>query len=211
MLHVATAFWDANEASQDFSRCYNETWVEKLHAGFRRNLTIPFRFVVWTDRRRHFSRGIDQMWLTTKPPNYTSMIEPFCLSRPMILVGLDTLIVGNIDHLARHCLDAVKIALPRDPYQPDRSINGVALVPPGWHRVWDDWSDEDRKTQSDMDRLRDFDTDFIDDRWPGHVVSMKANDVRRKGLQDARIVYFHGYPKMHEMAEHVFVRDHWRI
>lgn len=210
MLHVATAFWDANEASQAFSRCYDESWVEKLHAGFRRNLTVPFRFVVWTDRKRHFSRGIDQMWLT-KPISYASMIEPFCLSRPMILVGLDTLIVGNIDHFAMHCFTANKIMLPRDPYKLDRSINGVALVPPGWHRVWDDWSEKARETQNDMERLRDFDTDFIDDKFPGHVVSMKAADVRRKGLQGARIVYLHGFPKMHEIAEHTFVRDHWRV
>lgn len=208
MLMCATCIWDANEASHSFSRCYNETWVEKLHAGFRRNLTVPFRFVVWTDRRRHFNRGIDQMWLT-QPTSYASMIEPFSLGAPMILVGLDTLIVGNIDRMAVYCLDATKITLPRDPYMPTRSINGVVLAPAGWQRVWDGWETKD--TQSDMERLRDFDTNFIDDLWPGQVVSMKAHDVRRKGLQDAKIVYFHGVPKMHQMSEHAFVREHWRI
>lgn len=208
MLTCATALWDANQASQSFSRCYDETWVEKLHAGFRRHLTVPFRFVVWTDRRRHFSRGIDQMWLT-KPVSYASMIEPFSLGEPMILVGLDTLIVGNIDHLAAYCMDAVKIALPRDPYQLDRSINGVALVPVGWQHVWEHW--ETRETQSDMERLRDFDVKFIDDLWPGQVVSLKAHRVRTEGLKDARVVYLHGTPKMHQLSEYAFVREHWRV
>lgn len=208
MLTCATCFWDSNAASHSFSRCYNESWVEKLHAGFRRNLTVPFRFIVWTDRERRFSRGVEQERLTGTP-DYSNMIEPFRLNEPMILVGLDTLIVGNIDHLAKYCLESDKIALPRDPYALKRSINGVALIPAGWRHVWSDWTTRD--TQNDMERLRDFDTNFIDDLWPGHVVSMKAHDVRRKGLQDARVCYFHGFPKMHEMAEHVFVRDHWHV
>ncbi len=36
MLTVATLFWQPNVASRDFSRCYDESWVEKLYRGFRR-------------------------------------------------------------------------------------------------------------------------------------------------------------------------------
>jgi hypothetical protein len=49
---------------------------------------------------------------------------------------------------------------------------------------------------------------FIDDLFPQSVVSFKGS-VRDRGLRDARICYFHGYPKMHELAELPWVREHW--
>lgn len=205
MLHVATMLWDANEKSQSFSRCYDESWVDKLYRGFKRNLTQPFRFVVFTDRARKFCDGIDQERLATKDPSYGCCIEPFRLNEPSIIVGLDTIIVRNIDHFADYCLSEGRLALPRDPYAPERSINGVALVPAGNRHIYDDWRGE-----NDMEWLRQQPTTFIDDLWPGQVVSLKAHDVRRKGLQDARIVYFHGDPKPPSLLHLDWVKEHWR-
>lgn len=204
MLHVATMLWDANKNSQSFSRCYDETWVEKLYRGFRRNLTRDFRFVVFVDRQRTFSDGIEQEKLQTKEPGYGCCIEPFRLNVPMIIVGLDTIVVRNIDHFADYCTSAEKVGLPRDPYKLNRSINGVALVPAGHRRIFDEWRGE-----NDMEWLRKQPTAFIDDLFPGQVLSLKAHDVRRKGLQDARIVYFHGTPKADQLGHLDWVRQHW--
>jgi hypothetical protein len=206
VLHVATCLWDANRHSLAGSRCFNELWVEKLAAGFRRYLTIPHRFVVFTDRDRRFSRGIYQERLTADEPDYGSFTEPYRLNEPMILVGLDTLIIRNIDNLSHYCLTADKIALPRDPYQPDRSINGVALVPAGQRRIWDEWDGSD-----DMTWLRKQDTAFMDDLFPGAARSFKAHDVRRKGTQGAQVVYFHGFPKPNDLINDKMVRKHWRL
>jgi hypothetical protein len=60
MLHVVTLLWDANLHSQVFSRDYDESWVEKLYRGFARNLSEPFRFVVFTDRERTFRAPRDR-------------------------------------------------------------------------------------------------------------------------------------------------------
>lgn len=122
----------------------------------------------------------------------------------MILVGLDTIIVGNIDRYADYCLTASKIALPRDPYKPERSINGVALVPAGQKAVFDNWSGE-----NDMEWMRKQDTVFIDDLFPGEVLSLKAHRIRDVGIGDARIIYFHGRPKAHELMHLDWVRKHW--
>jgi len=206
-LCVTTCLWDANWHSLPGSRAYSEDWVEKLHAAFRRHLSSAFDFVVFTDRDRQFSPGIEQKRLTAKVPTYGSFLEPFRLNAPMISVGLDTLILANIDDLARYCLTADKIAVPRDPYMPEQSINGVVLSPAGQRRVWTEWDG----ACTDMDRMRQLDTVFIDDLFPGSCISFKAHDVRRKGTQGARIVYFHGVPKMSDLPGDKMIRKHWRV
>lgn len=203
MLHVATALWDANRHSLDFSQCYDESWVEKLHAGFRRHLSWPFRFVVFTDRYRHFSSGIDQERLLAAEPDYGSFTEPYRLNMPMILTGLDTVITGNIDHLAAHCVIADRVALPRDPFAPARACNGVALVPAGRRQIFDDWRGE-----NDMEWMRAQPHRFIDDLFPGQVVSYKGH-VRQAGLGDARIVYFHGQEKPHQLQGLDWLDRNW--
>jgi hypothetical protein len=66
MLTVATLLWDANAASLPFSRCYDESWVRKLHDGFARHLKQPFRFVLFTDRERPLPAHIEQVRMKTK-------------------------------------------------------------------------------------------------------------------------------------------------
>ncbi len=202
MITVATLLWDANRHSHSFSTMYDETWVEKLHRGFMRNLSVPFRFVCFTDRPRRFGGLIEQEAIESRPPKYGACIEPYRLGQPMILVGLDTVVTGNIDHLAEYCIGGTDIALPRAVYQSDTVCNGVALVPPGHGGVYDRWEGE-----NDMAWMRQQRYVVIDDLWPGHVVSYKGH-VRKHGLGDARIVFFHGKQKMHEIDE-PFVREHW--
>lgn len=205
MLIVSTCLWKENEKTKDFSRGYNELWVERLYRGFARNLTVPFRFILFTDSTRKFDEPIEQLRLSVPTPDYGSFIEPFRLNKPMILVGLDTIIVGNIDHYADYCKRGELVALPRDPYQPERSINGVALVPSGHRNIFDFWRGE-----NDMEWLRKFPWQPIDDMFPGECLSLKFHDVRRKGLQGAKIIYFHGKPKPPDLMHLDWVREHWR-
>lgn len=205
MLHIACCLWDANEKSESFSRCYDESWANKLYAGFRRNLTRPFRFVVFTDRKRKFASGIEQEFLASKKPDYGCLTEPYRLNEPMILVGLDTVIVRNIDHFADYCLSADKVALPRNPYKLEQSINAVALVPAGHRRIYDECRGE-----NDMDWMRKQDTAFIDDFWPGQVLSLKAHRIRDVGFGDARIIYMHGRPKADALGHLDWIKQHWR-
>lgn len=216
MLTVATLLWDANHHSHDFSRGYDERWVEKLYRGFARNLTVPFQFRVWVDRMRNFQESaIKQSLLPQAIPDYSACIEPFCIEQPMIVVGLDTVIVGNIDHLAGYVLtEGNPIALPRDPYSLSQACNGVVLCPPGCAReVFWSW---DRK-RNDMEHLRSRPHVFIDDLWPGDVISWKghARGESKLGLHDpekASIVYFHGHPKPSDLLRQNYrwVKDHWK-
>lgn len=202
MITVATLIWDANDASFDFSRMYDESWVEKLYRGFERNLTVPWRFVCYTDRERPLNPGIEQKQITGRL-DYSACIEPYRMNVPMILVGLDTVVTGNCDHLADYCLTADRIAVPLDPYNPRQVCNGVALVPAGFGAVG--WGHDGRT--NDMDWIRAQNPEVIDELFPGQVVSYKGH-VRDRGLGDARIVYFHGEEKPHEITDG-WVRRAW--
>lgn len=205
MLKVCSCLWKANQQSHPFSHCYDESWVEKLYRGFSRNLTRPFKFVCFTDRKRTFDEPIEQEQLQSKPPNYGCFIEPYRLNEPMVLVGLDTVITGNIDHMADYCADEEnKLALPRDPYFPEKVCTGVALVPAGNRDVFDAWTG-----QNDMAWMRiRAEIAYLDDVFPGQVVSFKCH-VREHGVGDARIVYFHGEPKMHGLDDPAILA-HWK-
>ena len=206
MLVCAAVLWDSNDKSQSFSRCYDETWVERLYRGYKRHLTRPFEFICFTDRERLFQEGIKQERLITPKPDYGCLIEPFRLNRPMILTGLDTMIVGSIDHLADYCLNRDRIALPRHPFETHHSCNGVALVPAGHRKVFDTW-----KGENDMEWMRLQPHSFIDDIFPGQVLSYKGHIRGNKDrLGDSRVVYFHGNPKMHELPHVPWVADGWR-
>lgn len=211
---IATLLWDVNEESFGFSRMYDETWVEKLYRGFARNLTQPFTFMCFTDIPREFSEpGILQHRIEMDPPGYGACIEPYRLDVPMILVGLDTVITGNCDHLAVHCIAGDRIAVPRDPFFPDTVCNGVALVPAGQAAVFHRHRHAGGRA-NDMDWIRAMhaagEVDVIDDLFPGDVVSYKGA-ARDHGVGEAAIVYFHGEQKPHELATHVpWIAEHWR-
>lgn len=205
LITVATLLWQPNAASRDFSRMYDESWVEKLYRGFARNLTIPFEFVCFTDKPRAFAHHrIKQQQIKAERPDYSTCIEPYRLGVPMILVGLDTIVTGEIRHLAEYCLTADTIALPRDPYHPSRACNGVALVPAGMQHIA-----LNHRGENDMEWLRCWPHVFIDDLWPGHVVSYKGY-AERHGLGNTRVCYFHGQEKPHQLPGVGWIAEHWR-
>jgi len=204
VIEVCTLLWATNERSALFSRGYNEKWVNRLYLNFRRHLTRPFHFTVFTDRDRTFLPGVQQERLTRLPPDYGNCVEPFRLDVPMILVGLDTVIIKNIDHLADWALNAGdKIGMPKHPYRP-WACNGVVLAPGGRREIFDRWRGE-----NDMEWLRRFPHVLLDDIFPKQIVSYKAHVLPVGELGAARIVYFHGRPKQPELKRLPWVRENW--
>lgn len=218
MITIACCLWDANASSFSFSRMYDETWVEKLYRGVARNLRQPFRFVCHTDIAREFSEpAIEQVRLKMDPPDYACLLEPLAGNGPVIIMGLDTVITGPIDHLADYARTAEKVAVPRDPFHPETVCNGVVLAPRGcveiltrWKR--DGWS-RGQMIANDMEWFRRMyeagELAVIDDLWPGEVVSYKGT-AKHHGIEGVSIVYFHGSEKPHELASLVdWIGSNW--
>lgn len=205
MLKVVSFLWEVNGASFAFSRCYDESWVCKLYDGFARHLSRPWQFTLFTDKWRAYgNRDILQILLDTHPPGYGACTEAYRLDDPIILVGLDTIVTGNIDHLADYCMTADKIALPADPFNPTTVCNGVVLVPAGFRKqLYDPW-----KGENDLAWMREQPHALIDALFPGHVVSYKGF-TKYYGLGDTRIVYFHGEEKPHQLPDVDWIARHW--
>jgi hypothetical protein len=209
LVNLACALWDANPLSKQFSRHYTEADVCALYRGFAKHLTTPFRFICWSEKERDYAEpAIEQRRLVDETPRYGSLTQCYELNEPTIMVGLDTIITGNIDHIARYCLDPVnKPAVPMDPFYPERVCNGVSLVPAG-----NDWLWREYPGQNDMDWIIDSwkagRIIAFDDIFPGEIVSYKRH-VERQGLDGVRICYFHGERKPHELAHVGWIARHW--
>lgn len=205
MLTVCTLLWQPNGKSRDFSRCYSPAWVDKLYRGFARNLSAPFDFICYVDRPYEFAEPaiISSEVAGLGSRGYSDCIKPYEMGVPMILVGLDTIVIGNIDHLADYCLTADKPAYPVDPYHPYQICNAVGLIPAGFRRIA-----AEHRGENDMEWVRRFPHNRIDDLFPGHVISYKGH-VKKKGVGDARIIYFHGQEKPHQLGHVNIVREHW--
>lgn len=205
-ITFASLLWDANEHSHQFSLAYDDTWARKLFNAFRRHTDLPYRCVLYTDRQRDLPPYIEQVIQPDlgKVNGYGDCIRPFEMNVPMILVGLDTLIVGSIDKMAKWCLDNPgKLALPKHPFE-DYSINGVMLWGGSNPAIFADWRGE-----NDMDWIRQFPHERIESLWDGKVKSWRAH-VRKGGVGKARIIYFHGRLKFDELADDPLVRMHWK-
>lgn len=206
MILFSTVLFDPPEEVHSFSNMYDETWVEKLYRGVKRNMTKPFHFICHTDRPRTFSeKGIHTCLLSRPPFGYHSCIEPYRFGFPMILVGLDTIITDNIDHLADYCLTRHQLAVPLDPFNPAQVCNGVALVPKGFESVY-----ADHRGENDMEWIRRYNPAVIDTLFPDQVLSYKCHIKPRGGIGGARIVYFHGEEKPHQLSHLSWVTENWR-
>lgn len=77
---------------------YTAEWVDKLHQGIQRNLTIPYRFVCFSDcevncERIELESGDHGFW------SKMQMFKPGVLSGPTLYLDLDTVICGNLDEI----------------------------------------------------------------------------------------------------------------
>jgi len=146
--------------------------------------------------------------------------------RPFLWMDLDTVIVDNIDPL----LQLENFTILRDAYAHNQWGSGLMFVPPGvGYEVWSNFDSEvvqrgdlAGRRGGDQVYLRHLynrglfdagDSTHFQDEFPDKIRSFKVTSQKvgqEKAHEDAWIVFFHGRPRPHEVAELPWMVEHWR-
>ncbi len=208
---------------------YDPSWVNRLYRGFERNANgTPFRFLCLTDDvSQVFYRGVEVAQLDDPSEGWMALNETFRSDIGIdrgLLVGLDTIIVGDVSHILNW---RGEFGVIRNPMGDSSACcNAILSFDRPWaDKLWSTW-DADRPMwrracsvglgpdqngrPSEVIFLRlnaDRSWTFLDDLWPKHVISYKVHLTADPSLlTKARIVYFHGTPKPNDIAA---LSEHW--
>lgn len=215
------------------SGIYTPEWVDKLYRGVVRHgkYLCPSVAVVTDVEANEADQVSEESWrplpFVYPERDWSSLMEMF---RPLvvgpegaILVGLDTIIVGDLTPIEEACKGLSCIA-PLDPYHAPQICNAAVYVSQEKaEEIWDKWTKErdsallDSKYRyiggkfSEMVWLRHhLNPDaYWDDLVPGAIQSWKVGLNQGPPREDTKMVYFHGKEKPHTIQQD-WIKEHWR-
>jgi len=198
-------------------------YVNILYRMVKRNLSMPFRFVCFTNvHSNYFDKRIEVLHFD--PPSWMGCLPKLWMYNPeaglkgqVLSLDIDVIIVGPLDDMASYrgdfCVRS-KFA-PGQAHKADGDIVGFRAE--AMAGLWEALArDPEGAEASTGGRERYFyrQHDACQDRWqdlyPGQVLSYKRH-VRRAGKlpKGAVIVSCHGRPRPHEIAE-PWAEECWR-
>ena len=136
---IATYYWQPDPGSK-FCAPYTSDDVRRLRDMVARNLTVPHEFAVITDRPEAFQHDAT---IRAIPIDRATHVPGTCFVRLMsfhpegqsifgdrlIQIDLDTIIVGNMDHLLERDEDLILWSNPtRHPKRPGRAIYNTSFL-----------------------------------------------------------------------------------
>lgn len=214
MLNVACVKWGT---------LYGAEYVNILHAMLLRHLTVPFKLSCFTDDPAGIGYGIA---IRALPGNLHGWWNKLWLFNPkafhagerVLFLDLDTVILRNIDALARCTQDFVIL---RDFYRSRGLGSGVMLWRAGaMDHVWNDFVADGYPSFSGGDQAyleieahRTWGHDIGKNRilqnlFPGMFASFKADCAEGPG--EAAVICFHGQPKPHNCGA-AWIESHWCV
>lgn len=202
---------------------YDKTWVYKLQRAVERNLTIPHTFACLSD----VPLACNRIPLKHDWPGWWAKIEMFrkgVVLGPTIYFDLDTVIVGNIDHIADNKSGFAMLKNFSATAEPGMVGSGVmwfrdaASVP---HKVYEKFAKMPECYMNHHLRNADAATSYIGDQafiWDAlggqidtlndpKILSYKRH-CRKLLPADSSIVAFHGRPRPSEVSDS-WVKEHW--
>ena len=185
-------------------------YANKLSRAVRRNLSLPYRFICFTDDDAGLLPDIVARPLPH--PGLIGLMNKLALFNPtafefgerILWLDLDTIISGNIDEIASY---AGKFAMIEDLYFPGRIASGVMAWQAGveWKSgapIWESYADAGYPNIEGGDQVwieacRPR-VDILQDLYPGQIASYKASGCQL--APQTRIVCFHGHPRPHHIS-----------
>lgn len=194
---------------------YPPHYVNRLFYAVRRNTTVPFKFHCFTNHGSELHPDINAIPLPHELPGVGWWQKLYMFSPDTGLEGrvfyldLDTLVVGNIDHLVTHndgfvvLKDFLHERFPQQHYDVGSGVMSwtVGDHAPIWEtffanpaaavKKWHPHGDQKWVEQEQKERL------YWQELYPKHLVSFKMHC--QNGIpDDARLVSFHGTPSIPE-------------
>lgn len=192
-----------------FSRVFSPEWVERLYCGFLRSIPVSrvfsWQFVCLVDRPYSLPEAIKQVPLIRPRHDYFDLLQVFRLPGQVLFCGLDTVVTGDPSPLL---LSESRLALLEDVYRDEWSTS-VMLFSRQAH-IWEAFSRHGPgRARTEQEWLSDrIAPDRIQSLYPGLVKSWKA-EVQSEGIGDARLVYFHGKVKPHNVGGEL--QQRWQL
>ncbi len=180
-----------------------------------------------------FNRSVDQYgWMSL-----IEMYRPDLCEGNRFTVGLDTIITGPLDDIILS--PVTKLGVCSDPLFPDEICNAVTISTPQFcEQFWNLWEGNEVElmkesklkfvdgsgASSEMVLMRNYygDSPRIDHVYPNRIFSYKVHignedqleyksqiETRQSRLKTASIIYFHGTPKPHQIADESWVQENW--
>lgn len=229
-LSIVTWLWKGN-------RGYRPEHVAVLAAMFRRHLNQPHRFICITDVEGDLGESVEVMdmpesaavlggYTTPEGAGFPSCYrrlwmfseEAKCLGERVMLVDIDVVLTGSVDHLFENEASFVGWR-PRQTWgHGPRLGGGIYLLSPGTHReVLEEFEGAKSIAQARAAGFRGSDQAWISyklrgqvDLWPHTAGIYSIRDAGRNLPGDACLVQFNGPVKPWQSPLR-WVKKHWRM
>ncbi len=218
---------------------YSPVYVNKLYSMTMRHLTVPHRFICFTDNSAGLFPSIEVKMLPKIPGISGWWWKIFLFNKDLFPKGdtiffmdLDTVIVNNIDHLVSPSDIFVGLRDVSRAFNLPTKLGSAIMKFPAGHfsELWENLLIDPKlmiKYRGDQDLIWDFrknDITFFPDEW---IRSYKWEIRNQSELYrsstgwhftntrspiippETSIIVFHGTPNLHEVNDPIIV-DNWR-
>ena len=222
-VNIVCFYWRGSDRPGWEDPALGVEYVSRLYHGVRRNLSLPFRFVCFTNEPGEFARGVEIREL--KPLSWLGCLPKLEAHNPangfrgrVLVFDLDTVIVGDLGDFTRYdgpfATRAWFKGMRRGLWLSGGDLLGFKAGETAW--IWERYASD----PSAVERFTGGRERYVYRHWckelrywqeelPGQLVSYKHH-VRRGGLPaNARVVSCHGNPRPHEIDE-PWINKHWR-
>lgn len=228
-ITVVTWLWQGN-------RAYRAGHVNILAAMFRRHLSLPHRFVCITDLTGGFDATVEVMPIPESAQRLGNLVTPEgkhfpscyrrlwmfsreaeCLGSRVLLIDIDVVLTGNVDHLFAP-QDAFVGWRPKSKWGTVQRLGGgLYLLTPGSHtQVYERFKGVKSITEARTRGYRGSDQAWISYQigkhaalWPDGSGIYSIRDFRDALPPDACLVQFNGHKKPWHGGRS-WVGEHWR-
>lgn len=198
---------------------FDYKYVNAIAGNIKKFISVPHKVVCLTDN----VSGIDRKLVDViKPlrhnlPKWWSKMELFHSENfdtsKVLYFDLDTVIVDNIDHIAKLDCDFIGI---RDFYDLFTLQTGMMMWKNGqYDHIFQKFIANKDKVLNTLHGDHEWigknigSYEFMQDIYPNHIISYKKHNPSKKMPEHAKVICFHGNPRPHAVNDQ-FVIDNWK-